>query len=267
MTQETFYTDEELVAFLDGETEFAPVDDIAAALKADPVLARRVEALRMDTGVVKQSFASLSVPDRSMSKLNAALSAPVAANSNAPTDRPAQSWGSIAAAAVLALAVGFGAGRFFPEQSIPANTQVAKAPGWKAYVASYQSLYASETLASVDLTENEKAAELTRVAAAIGKSLSTDDLTTVDGVDYKRAQILNFKGKPLIQLAFLSRDGAPLALCIVKTDKGDTPTATAATLEGMSAASWSRGGYDYLLIGGNDQSLISDMAAQYIDAI
>ena len=40
-----------------------------------------------------------------------------------------------------------------------------------------------------------------------------------------------------------------------------------ASLEGMSSASWNKDGYAYLLIGGDDQSLISDLASNYRDAI
>ena len=47
-------------------------------------------------------------------------------------------------------------------------------------------------------------AELDRVAAAIGKAMTVDDLTLFSGVDYRRAQILSFEGRPLIQLAFLT---------------------------------------------------------------
>lgn len=252
MTQQTYYSDEELVAFLDGETEFAPVEEIAAALEADPSLADRLAALRVDTEAIKKGFAPLALTDRPMPDLD-----------DGQATRGQSHWAGIAAAVLVALVVGFGAGRSLPGPDAP----VAKAPGWKAYVASYQSLYASDTLSHIDRPQDIKDTELARVAATIGKKLEASDLSAAPQVDYKRAQILNFKGKPLIQLAFLTQDGAPVALCILRTNKEDTAGVTAATLEGMSAASWSKGGYDYLLIGGTDQTLISDMAAQYIGSI
>ena len=42
MTERDAFTDEELVAYLDGETEFTPADEITAALATDPVLAQRL---------------------------------------------------------------------------------------------------------------------------------------------------------------------------------------------------------------------------------
>ena len=43
--QNRYFTDEELVAYLDGETEFAPVDDIDACVKTDSALRDRLKSL------------------------------------------------------------------------------------------------------------------------------------------------------------------------------------------------------------------------------
>ena len=48
MSQVDKFSDEELVAYLDGEAEFAPVDAIKAALLTDESLANRLNKLKFD---------------------------------------------------------------------------------------------------------------------------------------------------------------------------------------------------------------------------
>ncbi len=240
--QSRYFSDEELVAYLDGENEFAPVAEIAAALKTDVALAKRLAALRVDTDEIAKSFDGLASPDRRMPALPAAPQAQLR-------------YGAIIAAAVVALVVGFGAGW---------STSGIHKPDWRDYVAAYQALYINGTLAHVDQSDAAKQSELSRVSAAIGKSIKLGVLNVSPELEYKRSQILGFRGKALVQLAFLTSTGQPLALCIIRSDGKSTQTATSAEMEGMSSTSWSHGNYEYLLIGGTDQSMISRLADKFI---
>jgi len=243
------FTDEQLVAFLDGEMTQCPASEITKALATDAQLADRLDKLTLDTGVLKESFSGL---------LASAPAAPEFLSQNSGKSSAKPNWMALAAAVVLALGVGFGAGQF--------STSAPK-PGWKAYVASYQALYSTATLASVNSSREEQSAQLTQVAAQIGKSIDLDALNVDETIEYKRAQTLNFKGKPLIQLAFLSKSGVPYALCILKTDKSNTNALDMSELENMSSASWTRDGYNYLLIGGKDAGVISKLAEKYAKTI
>ena len=100
------------------------------------------------------------------------------------------------------------------------------------------------------------------MAGAIGKSIDLSTLKQIEGLDYKRVQILGFDGQPLAQLTFLSKVGAPVALCIIRKQGDGNTDIHLAELQGMSAASWSRDGYDYLLIGGSDAALIAATAGK-----
>ena len=95
--QDRRFSDEELVAYLDGEGELAPVDQIEAALKDDPALNKRLDALRIDLGVLRDSFDLLQPSTEVLDGL------PV--GTHEPMRRPVA---SVAIAACLALAVGFG---------------------------------------------------------------------------------------------------------------------------------------------------------------
>jgi len=237
--RDIYFTDEELVAYLDGEEDFAPMDEIALALKTDISLAKRLEALRIDRKLVSIAFDGLA--DKNISRPSLPVS-----------QAPKSSVQQLAMAASIALAIGLGGG-YYLEQS--------RETGWMDYVAAYQALYINSTLNHVNISDASKQIELDRVAAAIGKNISVTDLQGSVEVEYKRAQILGFEGKALIQLAFLASTGEPMALCILRTDKSSSEDIESSELEGMRAASWVKDGYEYLLIGGKDSSLISRMAA------
>lgn len=245
---EKFFTDEELVAYLDGEVDFAPVNEIKAALKTDQGLAKRLSQLQVNKEALVDGFASIAPS----SEFNPGIEHILAANNSGA------SWRQMAAAAVLCLGLGFGA------SSVAQN--VFQQPTWKEYVAAYQALYTSSTLSSVNQSEQALTSQLARVSAAIGKNLSPDQLRVSDEIEYKRGQILGFEGAALIQLAFLTSMGEPMALCILRTGASDTEYAEIGTMEGMSSANWNRDGYSYLLIGGQDHKLIERLADKYIAA-
>ncbi|WP_298913842.1 hypothetical protein [uncultured Roseobacter sp.] len=244
--QDRYFTDEELVAYLDGEDDLAPVADIAQAAETDAALGARIAALTVDTARIAASFDLLKADERPMPKLpEPALRA------------PKFQIAGMALAASVALAIGIGIGAYSSGQ----RTQ-----GWVDYVAAYQALYSNSTLAHIDQAETAKQAELDRVTAAIGKSVGVGTLQTLPEVEYKRAQVLSFNGRALIQLAFLTSTGEPVALCIIRSNVADTPDPALSEMEGLSAARWARDGYDYLLIGGNDAALIDRIATEFSTA-
>ncbi|MEL7429123.1 MAG: hypothetical protein AAFN43_03900 [Pseudomonadota bacterium] len=242
MTNKSF-SDEELVAYLDGESEFAPIDEIERMARQDAALQLRLEALRIDRESIKVAFGHVRP-----SSVELPAPAPAPANDNR------KGW-AMSAAAAIALVIGLGIGSF---------TNFDRAPKWVDYVAAYQALYTTDTLASVELGEQELETELVRVSGSIGRELSLAQLQVSDDVEYKRGQLLGFNGKPLLQLAFLSNNAEPLALCIIKNDGNTDAAMQVATLEGMSSVSWSRDGYSYLLIGGRDQKLVTSLAEKFL---
>lgn len=242
--EQRYFSDEELVAFLDGEDEFAPVEEITKALETDAELAKRLEALRIDTDKIAKSFGALK-----MGKMPELPPAPVA-NDN-------QGFGKMIAASVLALAIGFGAG---------ISTSQSE-PDWRDYVAAYQALYTNTTLKDVASSQQEQQQELTQVASAIGKNITLDKLNISPQLEYKRSQVLGYNGKPLVQIAFLDSMGQPIALCIIRSDEGKKLDLQMDSMEGMSTAAWSKDGYEYILIGGQNDALISRMASEFSSTI
>jgi anti-sigma factor RsiW len=242
--QDRYFTDEELVAFLDGEDDLAPAAEIALALKSDEALVLRVEALSLDKQAIANSFARLLpasnvIPDLSVE----------------PREHFGFSLRSLAMVACIVLMIGIGTGAWLTVQS---------RSGWTSYVAAYQALYSSGTLAHINQDTASKQAQLDRVAASIGKSSQAEMLEGFPEAEYRRAQILSFEGQALLQLAFTTSSGEPLALCIIRSGEEVEAGPKLDHMEGLSMAWWSSAGYEYLLIGGQDDALVSRIASEFV---
>ncbi len=251
MSEPRSFSDEELTAYLDGESDSAASAEIEQALSQDAQLRARLDALSFDKTQLKDGMDALlgsapKAPDWDEGAYAATLT------------NGGSGWRRTAAAAVVALAVGLGGGYLLGGKS---------EPGWRDYVASYHALYANSTLTHIDQPERLAEEELERVSSAIGKPIALSVVKQPEQLDYKRAQVLSFEDRPLIQLAFLSKVGTPIALCIVQSSEvGDSPVRLT-ELEGMSAAVWSKDGYEFILIGGRDDDLIAQAAALYAERI
>ena len=244
MSGQVYFTDEDLTAFLDGEAGLETRRAIETALVEDKSLRARLDGLVISVSRIKFAFDALRDPSYP------------AELEGAPQERRnyLRLLGPVAATALICLTTGWFAARL---------TGNGKADDWRQSVAVYHALYVSGTLASVNQSPFAAADELARVSSALGKPLAPDFVTAIEKLVYKRAQILGFEGRPLIQLAFQSISGVPVALCIIKGGTSGDSAVVAAERLGMASASWSRGGYDYLLIGGVDAALLSEAAAVF----
>ena len=110
---------------------------------------------------------------------------------------------------------------------------------------------------SVSLTEAERAAQLAEVSAALGLDLTS--VPDAEGLTLKRAQVLGFNGKPLVQLAYQRADGTPVALCIIPAGP-DGKAVSMGVAQGMELARWNTPGFGFLLIGGQDQQPLRNEA-------
>lgn len=85
-------------------------------------------------------------------------------------------------------------------------------------------------------------------AFASRHGLSLDGVKDLDGLTFKRAQMLGFGGKPLLQLAYVTDRGVPVALCIVGVDDTDR-MAQAGRHFGLASVDWVNQGTGFVLIG------------------
>ncbi len=245
----SYFTDEDLTAFLDNECTQDLALRIAAAIKTDERLNDRLKLLAIDKESLKNAFLSIQPSPASIQEL------PVRSSILPPVGF---SLAKVAAGIVVGIAIGAGA------MLLP--TTVSQ-PDWKGVVASYQSLYTADTLKFIDQNETDMLNELARVAATLEKKIDLKEIRSFSSLSYKRAQVLAFQGQPVIQLAFLNADGEPYALCITRANGVQKSEPNLSKLEGLEAASWTKDGYDYLFIGGQDRGLVSRAAKQFLDHI
>ena len=243
MDEQTTYTDDMLRAYLNGALSEDAAARIEADVAEDEALEARLMALDPFADAVREAFAHLPSDDRTDDLLTQVERAAVPVRS--PRSRRLGSLGA-AAALVLAVGLGYGAASLRPQEEPKL--------GWRAQVALYQALYTYETVAGISVDQDQLAGQFDVASNRLGRALNPDQFADVPGMSLKRAQILAFGDKPIIQIAFAGRDGTPFAFCVIRLAEGAEPSAVRyEELAGLATSHWARDGFGYMLIGGQDQ--------------
>ncbi|MBY2942137.1 MULTISPECIES: anti-sigma factor family protein [Rhizobium] len=245
-TKHTIPSDEDLTAFIDGELTVEEAARVEAMVNEDEATAERLEFLARANLPFEQAFAPL-LAEAPRQKLEAMLAAIPAQQSARPASTPAfatrrRFLGALAASLVAGIAVDravIGIGR-----GLSAKDENSE---WRAVVADYISLYTAETLAGPVPGREDQAAQLAGLDEKLGLSLSPEAVS-LPGIDFKRAQLLQYDGKALAQIAYLDPETGPMALCIVKSDKGPKPP-DLESRKGMNVVYWSNATHAFMLIG------------------
>lgn len=103
-------------------------------------------------------------------------------------------------------------------------------------IALYQAFYSKETVASAPLSEEQRHASLTLVGDRLQRGWRAADLA-VEGLEFRRAQILSFGIEPVAQIILSDAEGEPFALCVKPTEAADRAISIE-TRHGMAVASW-----------------------------
>ena len=233
------FKDEDLLAYLEGTLDANQSRAIENAVEADPELEARLMALDPIAGVVHDAFQG--VPAK-------APAVDLPAPGFAPAAQPVGLMRMIAVAAsvaVIAVSATFWATR-------PAEL------GWAAQAAIYQSLYAPDTISGLDNSPAALDAQFAQAEAQLGRSLNREVLENLPGLDLKRAQVLSFKGKPLVQMVYADAQGQPFAFCVIRQGAAaeDKPVKQA-VLSGLATATWAQDGYGYMVLGHDAQTDLS----------
>ncbi|MBY5353792.1 anti-sigma factor [Rhizobium leguminosarum] len=241
----TIPSDEELTAFIDGELTAEEAAHIQTMVEEDERVAERLEFLARASLPFKQAFAPL-LSEAPREKLETMLAA-IPVQPRRPASTPAfasrrRFLGALAASLVAGIAIDravIGIGKGFSAKD--ENSE------WRAVVADYISLYTPETLAGPVPGREDQAAQLGPLDEKLGLSLSPEAVS-FPGIDFKRALLLQYDGKPLAQIAYLDPETGPMALCIVRSDAG--PKAPdLESRKGMNVVYWSNGTHAFMLIG------------------
>ena len=265
MTQADFPTDGHLVAFLDGELSPADRARVARHLAEDPQARERLMLLEAGGLALRDAFDALLVeaPQAMLSQLPGppARSRPLRARG------PWLQGAMAIAAAVVLFCSGIAVDRLWPGSHAghEIGSSAASTEDWRQAVAEYLTLYSGETLASIPDSEDMRSRELATVATRVGVPLSLRQVS-LPGLDFKRAQLLEYDGKPLGQLAYLDPQGGPTFLCIMADGQADAPRRTERR-EGFNVVFWSRGGRAFMLIGPGAATTLQSLAGALQDRI
>jgi anti-sigma factor RsiW len=244
--------DEMLTAYLDGELDGGDRAAVEARLAADDGLRARLETLR--TGRPPAEPFDLILDMAPIDRLEKMLEA-------ADTARTPRNWSSFGglralAAAIVLLALG-GAVGFFVAKSV-APTEIAEMPNWRAVVADYVALYTPDTFALAPADPEAYAPRLKLVGDGLGIALAPDTVT-LPGLDLKGAILFEYDGKPLGQISYLSTEYGPVAFCIIKNGREDSPPAFEER-RGKNVVFWNSGGRGYLVIGAVPREQLETLA-------
>ncbi|MEM7242268.1 MAG: hypothetical protein AAF429_08790 [Pseudomonadota bacterium] len=242
------YSDETLTAFLNGQLSASEAHAIEAEMRVNPDLERQIMALDDFGDAIKDSMRALPSPKR-LEKISNTLNL---------SNTPSRSWpigqiGAIAAALMIGLFAGY--------NLLPQSTD--QSDDWRIEVARYQALYVAETVANLETDSATLNAQFVRASEAVNLDLSPEGLTNLGDLTLGRAQILGYQSEPLVQIVFKTPLGIPIAFCIMKKENDRSHKGLREMqLAGLASGSWETDAHRMIVIGGQDQALISDLSTE-----
>lgn len=128
------------------------------------------------------------------------------------------------------------------------NAPNATVAAWVQAAAGYQQLYSRETVAPLVADTDASAKTVAAIRHDDQLAVQVPDLQA-DGLEFKRVQRLRFHGRPLVQIVYLPKEGAPIALCVMAKTRQSGDRVTGQEIAGMNVVTWNKGELAYALIG------------------
>lgn len=236
-------TDEMLVAFMDGELNADESMRVESWIARDPVTAERFDFLTRSSLPFTEAFAPLleSAP-KELDAMLASLPSPASPAASASRLSRRGFLGTAAACLIAGIAI--------DRTSVFVERQLKKTPEdehWRAVVAEYLELYTPDTLSSLATDRATQVAQLNTVGEKMGMALTPETIALADA-DFRRAQLLQYDGQPLAQLAYLDPQAGPVALCFIPSDHGPASPQMERRKD-MNVVYWSSSRHAFMLIG------------------
>lgn len=133
--------------------------------------------------------------------------------------------------------------------AVAVNTaQRGPAEPWLRSAITYHAMYSRETVidSSPALAQTQAQTLLKVLHEREGLGLKKVPDLGAQGLQFVRAQQLQFNGRVVLQLVYLPKQGAPVALCLMQTP---SQPERSIDLEGQHALAWHAKGWAYVLIG------------------
>jgi anti-sigma factor RsiW len=243
--------DARLVAYIDGELDKDERAAIEARLTTDADLRERLMRLRNGDRPFVSAFETL-LERAPVERLRASLAEHVARQERRTSMRSllASRTGLLAgAAAVILFCAGIAIGRWLAGSPDDGDED------WRQSVVEYAAFYTPETFGSEPAS---KAKDLASVGAKLGLPL-TPERIALPNLEFKDAQILNFRGAPLGEVDYLDPATGPVLFCIIRNSEPNSAMKTETRGE-FAVASWARDGRGYILLGKLPTKQIAELA-------
>jgi anti-sigma factor RsiW len=269
-----------LMAYVDGELPSHEREEVERELRTSPDAAERVALLQASRLPYRDAFAGQKLPPvpASLTAKIEEMARAAKARSESHTTHPdvsvndpvaerapgspaastirsrlriAPAWLAVAFlggafACGLVLRLGPGAGAALNVGASIASVETGVSP-WIMAAASYQQLYSRETVANVNSDTSLSIKTVNEIRQDDGLALRIPDLSAA-GLTFKRVQRLRFNNKPLVQIVYLPKEGAPIALCVMKEVKPDAAVADQ-KVASMTVVTWRQAELGFALIG------------------
>jgi anti-sigma factor RsiW len=282
-------TDEQLIAYLDGETDAATSSEVAAAIARDPALAREAEALRRSATALRAAFDDVlrePLPERLVAACRGEEKV-----IRFPEPRPAQAkraargwreWASVAAAAAIAgLVLGGTLGYFLAPRPVPqvatnpppAPNLTASTSNWLDNAAGYYKMFVNsgpDDRRLVDIPANPQSEAERKLANQLPQGFRTPNLQPW-GLVFVGARLLFIEGRAGAQLFYTTDNKAlgPITVVVASTAAPDL-SPTFDRRGDLNVLYWRHGGHMYAILGTPDIGYLwnihNDLAWQF-DAI
>jgi anti-sigma factor RsiW len=287
------HSDEQLVAYLDGEVDAAERCEVEAWLDADPGARDRLAALAASAALVRSAFDEIMhepVPERLIAaargeRIAAQPSAkivPFKRRQGSPGGLPARRWwlGLPLAASLFGLLLG-GSGAYLSVAKLlpevlggkqPAIEMAASDDLWLDNAAGYFKLLASTGDSGlIDVPANgDPQAALQKISQSLPQEVRLPDLKPW-GLSFRGARLVVAEGRPAAQLVYTTDNKAigPLTLSIGSSKQPDLRP-TLARRQDVNVLYWRHQGRAYALVGQTDTGYLWGIAndiAWQLDAI
>ena len=240
------YSDQDLLAFLDGRLDEKRAAEIEQTMRVDQELERRVMALDPVAGPVRDAMSHLPAPS-----ILADLKRSEPFETHAVPAR--RYW--LGLAAMLVLGVLIGGSTVWLASPAPED--------WRARIAQYQSLYVADTVRLTTASAETLDRQLGAAVATLGRPLDKIGLEAPSVLQLARVQVLGLDDAPLIQIVYQAEDGRPFALCITTGEGHGAPGEPVTDhLHGLATTAWHDGSFRYILVGGEDLAETRQMALE-----
>jgi anti-sigma factor RsiW len=243
-------SDEMLTAYLDGELAAEDRATLEARLAADSAAAGRLAFLGHSNLAYAEAFARLleKAPHEKLGAMLEDLSAPSARPAmHIRRALPAIGRRGLIAAAIGCLVAGVMADRAF--LALRSSFFEDEDAALRSEVAEYLALYTADSLLHASSDVQERQSQLKFAAQRLGLPLDPAAMKLGD-LDMRRAQILEYDGKPLGQILYLDPAHGPVALCIIAASSGARAIASERR-SGLNVIYWSSPTHSFVIAARN----------------